>query len=178
MSNQGDVSGQELNGGGVNASDNATTPLLEGENNKQQQSPVLQERPVIITSVETSGAPSAAPATAAPVSPSAVSPSSKQERPLSQTVANEYRFVHLRIPPKEGKLKFLLPILLLKFQLVFIILFGLFAEYNVNETYSQSKYPRKLQWANKRNRCQLTRLLSYLKCLLTCMRSPFLVSVS
>lgn len=125
MSNQGDQSGQDLNGG---ANVSATTPLLENENKQ------VQERPVIITSVETSGAPHS-PTVASPASPS------KQERPLSQTIANEYRFVHLRIPPKEGKLKFLLPVLLLNFQLIFIILFGLFADYNTKEENNQAKYP-------------------------------------
>lgn len=111
----------------------ATTPLL-GEAKVEGG-----VGPLVVTA--STGAP------AAPNSPtkSASSPSkqAQEQRPLSQTVTNEYRFVHLRIPPRDGKLRFLLPILLLVFQLIFIVLFALFANYsNDVETSSKlNKYP-------------------------------------
>lgn len=76
-----------------------------------------------------------------PSSPSrTASPAQVQRsRPLStvsnQTpapvITNEYKFVHQRIPPREGKLRFFLPVLLLTFQVIFIVLFAVFASYSV-----------------------------------------------
>lgn len=135
MTSQADQSAQDSV---VNAS--ATTPLLDADSGSSKQ-PV--ERPVIITAVESSAtAAPASPGTAAtaPEAAGPASPGSKQERPLSQAVANEYRFIHFRIPPREGKLKFVLPILLLSFQLIFIVLFALFGNYAKTDTHN-SKYP-------------------------------------
>jgi len=38
--------------------------------------------------------------------------------------------VHHRIPPREGKLRFFLPVLLLTFQVIFIVLFAVFGSYS------------------------------------------------
>ena len=127
----------------------ATTPLLESSGGEAK----LEAGPLVITAT-TGGANSpaktpssptkpASPApAAAPASPTAAKTTEQpaSERPVSQNV-NEYRFVHLRIPPRSGKLRFLLPILLLVFQLVFIILFAFFANYSPESNSAPNKYP-------------------------------------
>jgi len=120
----------------------ATTPLISKEE---------QEPETIKLEVVAEGAPAAA------VSPAAVevktdaeptTPSKKRPTSTVQvtTLSNEYRFVHQRISAHHGKLKFLLPGLLLLFQVAFIVLFAVFGNYstpkenNLNESVSQ-KYP-------------------------------------
>jgi ammonium transporter Rh len=60
-------------------------------------------------------------------SPKPVSPGA--EGNAAATLSNEYRFVHQRIPSRKGKLRYVLPGLLFLLQIVFIILFGVFASY-------------------------------------------------
>lgn len=71
-------------------------------------------------------------------SPAKTTASPAKSRPISTVsttpappiITNEYKFVHHRIPPREGKLRFFLPVLLLSFQVLFIILFALFGNYS------------------------------------------------
>jgi hypothetical protein len=119
----------------------ANAPLLQEEapasprkSPKKSASASVNETQVVITSVSPKERPlsvvsQSAAAAAAPVSPA----------PAAAPVTNEYRFVHQRIPIKKGNLKFLLPILLLVFQVLFIVLFGVFGDYNA--TQSLKNYP-------------------------------------
>jgi hypothetical protein len=111
----------------------ATTPLLPREDAAADPaSPSSRKAPqksatasvtethVVITSVSPGREQPAASPAARPLSTVSQAPAP----------ANEYRFVHQRIPIKQGNLKFLLPIILLLFQVVFIVLFGIFGDYN------------------------------------------------
>jgi hypothetical protein len=64
------------------------------------------------------------------------------------TLAAEYRFIHQRIPERTGSQKFFLPTFLLTLQVIFIILFAFFGNYESDETIKKSndltnKYPSK-----------------------------------
>jgi hypothetical protein len=64
-------------------------------------------------------------------------------------VSAEYRFVHQRIPQHNGGQRFLMPIILLTFEIVFIILFAVFANYQSDDVLKNSedvtkKYPSML----------------------------------
>ena len=114
---------------GAQAAATATTPLL---------SPSVEETPT----------PDTAAIAAAPSTPNKVSgsPVKASSRPVSAVlngpaavvaavsappaISSEYKFVHQRIPPREGKLRFFLPILLLSFQVLFIVLFAVFGSYS------------------------------------------------
>lgn len=50
-------------------------------------------------------------------------------RPLSPMSNQEYKFVHQRIPPRKGPTRFFLPVILLTFEVIFIVLFGVFGSY-------------------------------------------------
>lgn len=96
---------------------NAASPLLGKEESKNE----TRTTPVIIASV--------------------VGNSPTKSSHQSNDQPNEYRFVHQRIPLRTGNLKFLLPALLIGFQLFFIILFAVFVNYSDNA--DNSKYPGK-----------------------------------
>ena len=118
------------------AAPSATTPLLPRSDEQDTQKVELKV-------VQVSPGRQAS----APVSPGAaqgaVDDASKQGQ-VGQTLSNEYRFVHQRIPPREGKLRFLLPILLLGFQVVFIVLLAIFGHYaNDGNDKIARTYPRK-----------------------------------
>lgn len=64
----------------------------------------------------------------------------------SATLAAEYRFVHQRIPERTGSERFFLPTFLLTFQIIFIILFAFFGNYQSDDKIKESnelvrKYP-------------------------------------
>lgn len=110
------------------------TPLLE-EAKKQEAAEEVVELKIIS---ETDGAP--APATSPPKSPTkstksikSVKSSKEEKQPAAPVVApvlsNEYKFIHQRIPPRQGKLRFFLPSILILFQVVFIVLFAFFGSY-------------------------------------------------
>jgi len=94
---------------------------------------------------------SAAAATAQEPTTSAEARHADQEAEIKvvQTLPNEYRFIQQRIPPKNSLLRYALPVLLLGFQVVFIILFAFFGQYtmskpsdSVNEQEAR-KYPSR-----------------------------------
>lgn len=94
---------------------NAASPLLGKEESKNE----VKTTPVIIASV--------------------VSNSPTKSNHQANDQPNEYRFVHQRIPLRSGNLKFLLPILLIGFQVLFVVLFALFVNYS--DKADNSKYP-------------------------------------
>jgi hypothetical protein len=64
------------------------------------------------------------------------------------TLSAEYRFVHQRIPQHTGYQRFLMPILLLTFELAFIVLFAVFANYQKDDVMKTNEdvmriYPSK-----------------------------------
>lgn len=139
----------------------ATTPLLEAQAGEAKVEAGVG--PLVVTA-STGGASSpsspnkAAATAAAPASPGAVAvaaPASPSKQAAASPApaaaanpqpANEYRFVHLRIPLREGKLRFLLPALLLAFQLVFIVLFAVFGHYQAEAADAKiNRYPSKLK---------------------------------
>lgn len=93
------------------------------------------------------------PAALEQVVPSTSEEANKQETPVQISIPNnEYRFIQQRIPPKDSHLRFVLPALLLGFQVIFIILFAFFGKYttdsvtnNVSEQQAR-KYPSKLKF--------------------------------
>lgn len=118
----------------------ASSPLLprnneEQENKKEDVISLRQQATPVIIAAVVNGSPTKS-ASEQPVN----SPSAEQA-----PISNEYRFVHQRIPPKEGKLRFLLPALLLGFQVVFIVLFAVFGNYSssVQNEPLNPKYPSK-----------------------------------
>ena len=138
----------------------ATTPLLppeEPEAKVESTTPARSQSPQPAPQTPAPASPVAqaseapapesqpAPAPAAPVSPAKQRPVSAISNPPATIIANEYKFVHQRIPAKEGKLRFLLPVLLLGFQVVFIVLFAIFGNYaNVTDADKATKnYSRK-----------------------------------
>lgn len=98
---------------------NLVSPLLSSS--KEDSKHDVQTTPVIIASV--------------------INKSPLQSKYSSNDQPNEYRFIHQRIPPKTGSLKYLLPILLIGFQIIFIVLFALFANYS--DKTNNAKYPGK-----------------------------------
>ena len=67
-----------------------------------------------------------------------------------QPISAEYRFVHQRIPLRLGNERFLLPIILILFEVIFIVLFAVFANYSSNETIRKNpdlvtRYPSNLK---------------------------------
>ena len=136
----------------------ATTPLLppeEPEAKVESTTPARSQSPQPapqtpapaspVAQASEAPAPEPQPAPAAPVSPAKQRPVSAISNPPATIIANEYKFVHQRIPAKEGKLRFLLPVLLLGFQVVFIVLFAIFGNYaNVTDAEKATKnYSRK-----------------------------------
>lgn len=99
----------------------ATTPLLPRSDEQDTQKVELK---VVQVSPGRQ-----APALASPGAAQAAGDDTGKQGQVGQTLSNEYRFVHQRIPPREGKLRFLLPILLLGFQVVFIVLLAIFGHY-------------------------------------------------
>lgn len=137
----------------------ATTPLLENAENKVDAAPLVVTVAVSPPAPASPGQP--------PVSPTKT----------AQANVNEYRFVHLRIPPRDGNLRFLLPILLLVFQLVFIILFAFFADYSTEPNNSPNRYPsRRLVFDPLIG--HLNNINPFVKCSLTCTPSLYWVSAS
>lgn len=138
-----------------------TTPLLEGEAKVEAGVGPLIIATSTINSSSSPSSPNKTAAAAAPASPTAAvapAPASPSKQavntttdaaaaPVSPQPVNEYRFVHLRIPRRDGKLRFLLPVLLLAFQLVFIILFAFFGHYQdeksqqASELVKENSYP-------------------------------------
>ena len=95
--------------------------------NETQEASVAVTTP-LLSATPASDEPSS-PTKAAPLTPTQLSPSAKaaspaktNPRPVSMAsntapvISSEYKFVHQRIPPREGKLRFFLPVLLLTFQ--------------------------------------------------------------
>lgn len=130
------------------AAQSATTPLLAesgaadaAASPKKSPKKSATETQVVITTVTTSPGSPIKVATERPLS---AAPQSGPASPAAAPAAaagptDEYKFVQLHIPTKEGKLKFLLPILLLVFQVLFIVLFAVFASYKKSP--DTSKYP-------------------------------------
>ena len=119
----------------------ATTPLLPRSDEQDTQKVELKVVQV------SPGRQASAPASPGPAA--ATGGDDAAGKQPGQTLSNEYRFVHQRIPPREGKLRFLLPILLLGFQVVFIVLFAIFGHYanDGNDKVSRT-YPRKCFWTS------------------------------
>ena len=124
----------------------ATTPLLPRADNSETSprktpqksaSASVTETQVVITSVS----PAKAERPLSTVSQPKENNASAVVSPAPNPVTNEYRFVHQRIPNKTGKLKFLLPVLLLTFQVLFIVLFAVFGDYATEHKGAKDGHP-------------------------------------
>lgn len=121
----------------------ASSPLLprsinEDLDTKKEEAVQLRDQQVTETLVIISSVDSSSPTKS-----QAERPLSAMSQSVAQSPSNEYRFVHQRIPPRDGKLRFLLPVLLLGFQIIFIVLFALFGNYSSSSQSDQLglKYP-------------------------------------
>jgi hypothetical protein len=136
--------------------DEATTktPLLakteepENEKAKNDEKEEVFELKIVSETVEPAALPAPKSPTKSVKSAKSAKESKAEKKPPAVTLPSEYKFVHQRIPAREGKLRFLLPALLIGFQVVFIILFAFFGSYqdapSANETLRDSRqYPCK-----------------------------------
>jgi hypothetical protein len=106
----------------------ATTPLLDSDGQRVELTPLRVSQPSPSGQLQPVSTPVVI--TATPVLGTAASrPQSPNNAP---TLSNEYRFVHQRIPAREGNLRFVLPGLLIAFQLAFIVIFSIFGSYSVS----------------------------------------------
>jgi ammonium transporter Rh len=118
---------------GESANASLSTPASPKKEPTKSASASVHETQVVITAVSPSS-PHKAPRPLSAVS------AQKGDSASAAPAQNEYRFVHQRIPNKQGKLRFFLPIILLSLQVLFIVLFALFVEYD--NTSQQHRYPQ------------------------------------
>jgi ammonium transporter Rh len=117
----------------------ATTPLLPRSDENDTQK--VELKVVQVSPGRQSQQGQASPTPAAAAAPATTDEGSKLVA-NAPTLSNEYRFVHQRIPPRQGKLRFLLPILLLSFQVLFIVLLAIFGSYKGDDRAKvSSTYP-------------------------------------
>ena len=109
------------------AAPSATTPLLPRSDENDTQK--VELKVVQVSPGRQSGQASPAPAAAT----AATTDEGSKLVANAPTLSNEYRFVHQRIPPRQGRLRFLLPILLLAFQVGFIVLVAVFGSYRAEQ---------------------------------------------